>query len=39
MLGKKGGVILPSLTKYLIVAVIKNDFKPDFKDIDFKIYQ
>ena len=36
-MGKKGGVILPSLTWISdVVAVIKNDFKPDFTDIDFK---
>lgn len=37
IMGKKGGVILPSLTWISdVVAVIKNDFKPDFTDIDFK---
>ena len=37
MLWVKGGVILPSLTWISdVVAVIKNDFKPDFTDIDFK---
>ena len=35
VLGKKGGVILPSLTWISdVVAVIKNNFKPDFADID-----
>tara|TARA_B100001939_G_scaffold204166_1_gene175586 strand:- start:51 stop:1139 length:1089 start_codon:yes stop_codon:yes gene_type:complete len=37
VMGKKGGVILPSLTWISdVVAVIKNDFRPDFTDIDFK---